>query len=193
VSTRLVLASASPRRRELLARLGLEPEVRPAGVDETPRAGEAAVPYVLRLAGEKAAAVPGDLVLAADTAVVLDGEILGKPDGPAGAARMLEALSGRTHLVHTGVAVRSGATTSSAVSTSSVTFAPLTAADIAWYVATGEPFDKAGAYAVQGAGGLFVVAIEGSFSNVVGLPLHLLPRLFAAAGHRFPPPGAARR
>jgi septum formation protein len=183
---RLILASASPRRRELLAGLGLTPPVRPVDVDETPRDGEPAADCVLRLARAKAeaGAGPGELVLAADTLVVLDGRILGKPAGPEEAAAMLARLAGRDHLVQTGVAVRDGdtAAVAAAVETTRVTIAPLSAGRIAGYVATGEPLDKAGAYAIQGLGALFVERIEGNYSNVVGLPLPLTRRLFAELG-----------
>jgi septum formation protein len=182
----LILASASPRRRELLAALGLTPPVRPVDVDETPLDGEPAVDCVLRLARAKAeaGAGPGELVLAADTLVVLDGRILGKPADPEDAAVMLGQLAGRDHLVQTGVAVRNGDSfaEAAAVETTRVTIAPLTASQIADYVATGEPLDKAGAYAIQGLGALFVERIDGNYSNVVGLPLPLTRRLFAELG-----------
>jgi septum formation protein len=183
--TRLVLASSSPRRRELLGLLGVRFTVEPAHLDETPNAGEDPLGYVRRLATEKAGAVgsAGEVVLAADTTVVLDGEILGKPGSPSEAADMLRALSGRSHLVHTGLAVRVDERVVTASATTSVRFVPLTDDDVAWYVATGEPMDKAGAYAVQGAGGVFVAAVDGSASNVVGLPLHLVPALLAEVGH----------
>ncbi len=183
---RLVLASASPRRRELLAALGLAPAVRPAAVDETPLAGEPAADCVLRLARAKAeaAANPGELVLAADTLVVLDGEILGKPAGADEAAAMLARLAGRDHLVLTGVAVRDAdaGATAGAVESTRVTLGSLDAPRISAYVATGEPLDKAGAYAIQGLGALFVERIDGNYSNVVGLPLPLTRRLFAELG-----------
>ena len=182
-----MLASASPRRRELLAGLGLTPPVRPVEVDETPLDGEPAADCVLRLARAKAAARvgAGELVLAADTLVVLDGEILGKPAGPAEARRMLARLAGRDHLVMTGVAVRDGDSgrEASAVETTRVTVGALGEARIADYVATGEPLDKAGAYAIQGLGALFVEAVDGNYSNVVGLPLPLTRRLVAELGH----------
>jgi septum formation protein len=182
----LVLASASPRRRELLAALGLTPPVRPVDIDETPLADEPADDCVLRLARAKAAAAckPGCLVLAADTLVVQDGVILGKPTGAREARAMLARLAGRRHLVHSGVAVRDGDRNSvaSAVETTRVTLAALTPGQIADYVATGEPLDKAGAYAIQGLGALFVERIDGNYSNVVGLPLPLTRRLFAELG-----------
>ncbi|MEI7703920.1 MAG: Maf family protein [Deltaproteobacteria bacterium] len=176
---RLVLASQSPRRRELLTSVGLVPEVRVAPVDETVRRGEAAVAYVRRLAREKGGAVrssAGELVLAADTAVVLGTEILGKPRDEEDARRMLRALSGRTHVVATGVHGRAerggeGPAEETLDVSSAVRFATLSEDRIAWYVATGEPLDKAGAYAVQGIGGSLVRGVAGSVTNVVGLPL----------------------
>ncbi|MFQ5349575.1 MAG: Maf family protein [Thermoanaerobaculia bacterium] len=183
---RLVLASASPRRRELLAGLGLSPPVRPVDVDERPLDGEPAADCVLRLARSKAAAAAGrgELVLAADTLVVLDGRILGKPADPREAETMLGRLAGRDHLVQTGVAVHDGDSSAVAagVETTRVFIAPLTASQIADYVATGEPLDKAGAYAIQGLGALFVERVDGNYSNVVGLPLPLTRRLFAELG-----------
>lgn len=177
---RVVLASQSPRRRELLASVGVSVEVRPSTTDESVLPGEDPGAYVRRLAREKAEAVPaeaGELVLAADTAVVLGREILGKPRDAADAARMLRALSGSTHVVLTGVHARvlagpAGENRSETLSVSSaVRFVTLSEERIGWYVATGEPLDKAGAYAVQGAGGSLVRGIAGSVSNVVGLPL----------------------
>ena len=177
---RVVLASQSPRRRELLASVGVSVEVRPSTTDESVLPGEIPDAYVRRLAREKAEAVPaeaGELVLAADTAVVLGREILGKPRDEADARRMLRALSGSTHVVLTGVHARvrpgpAGQIRSETIAVSSaVRFVTLSDERIAWYVATGEPLDKAGAYAVQGAGGSLVRGIAGSVSNVVGLPL----------------------
>jgi septum formation protein len=172
----VVLASASPRRLDLLERLGVDVVVDPADVDETLRAGEPAVAYVRRLAAAKVARVAArhaddQLVVGADTTVELDGRVLGKPDDAAHAAAMLRDLSGRTHRVHTGVAVRHRGRTLDDVVTSLVRFEPLSPATIAWYVATGEPLDKAGAYAVQGVGAVLVAEVRGSVSNVVGLPL----------------------
>lgn len=187
---RLVLASQSPRRRELLAGLGFALDVRPAETDESVLPGEAPRAYVSRVAREKARAVPGEVVLAADTAVVLGDAILGKPRDPADAARMLRALSGTTHQVLTGVCVRRNAPGAVAeheiLVATAVRFRALTDGEIAWYVATGEPLDKAGAYALQGAGGVLVEAVEGSVSGVVGLPLVESVRLLAAAGHPLP-------
>ncbi len=181
----IVLASASPRRRELLEQLGLEFVVAAPDIDETPLAGEQPVAYVRRLAIAKAVAVvaPVDaLVIAADTTVDLGGDILGKPVDGADAAAMLRRLSARTHRVHTGVALRLGDRVVDDVITSLVTFTPLTESSIEWYVTTGEPLDKAGAYAVQGAGGVFVQRVRGSLSNVIGLPLHTVARLAAELG-----------
>ncbi|MEM9556570.1 MAG: Maf family protein [Acidobacteriota bacterium] len=187
----LILASASPRRRDLLAGLGLEPVIRPVDLDETPHPGETARVYVERLAVEKAAADAraGELVLAADTVVALDGTLLGKPADANDARSMLKRLAGRAHEVSTGVAVRrldaNGAVVhkASAVATTRVAFAAMTRAEIDWYVATGEPMDKAGAYAVQGRAALFIDAVEGEYSNVVGLPLRLTYRMLRAAGY----------
>lgn len=181
----VVLASASPRRRELLAQLGLQFSTASPDVDETPSPGEVPAAYVRRLAIEKAHAVeaPADaLVIAADTTVDLDGEILAKPLDADDARAMLRRLSARTHRVHTGVALRRGDLVLAEVVTSMVTFTPLTPEVIEWYVGTGEPLDKAGAYAVQGAGGVFVQRVRGSVSNVVGLPLHAVVRLAAELG-----------
>jgi septum formation protein len=187
--TRLILASGSPRRRELLGNLGLSFEVKAADVDESTRPGESARLYVGRLAREKAAAVaaqvPGALVLAADTTVVLGEEIFGKPERAAEAARMLRALSGKPHQVLTAVSL-AGTAAGSCVVTTTVHFQPLGEQEIAWYVASGEPMDKAGAYAIQGKGGAFVRAIEGSYSNVVGLPLSETVALLREAGCALP-------
>jgi septum formation protein len=192
VAPRLVLASQSPRRRELLAQLGLALDVRPSDADEAVHPGEPPRDYVLRVAREKARAVPGDLVLAADTAVVLGDEVLGKPAGDDDARRMLRALSGTEHEVLTAVVVRRGAPPlelEELVSTR-VRFARLSEAQIAWYVGTGEPRDKAGAYAIQGAGGAFVLSVAGSVSNVVGLPLAETAALLRTAGLALPWEGA---
>jgi len=182
--TRIVLASGSPRRRELLTQLGVSFEWVAPDIDETPHDGEEPRAYVRRLAAAKAAALDaGDaLVIAADTTVDLDGEILGKPADAVDAARMLRALSGRTHRVHTGVAVRRAARSAIEVATTFVTMIPIGDTQLRWYVGTGEPLDTAGAYAVQGAGGVLVQRIRGSVSNVVGLPLHLVARLAADLG-----------
>ena len=181
----VVLASGSPRRRELLTQLGVVFTTAAPDVDETPHPGEGPVGYVHRLAIAKAFAVdvpPGALVVAADTTVDLGGEILGKPEDADDARTMLGRLSARTHRVHTGVALRRGEELISEVITTLVTFTPLTPALIDWYVSTGEPLDKAGAYAVQGAGGVLVQRVHGSVSNVVGLPLHSVARLAEQLG-----------
>jgi septum formation protein len=157
--------------------LGVEFTVAVPDVDETPLPGERPVDYVRRLALEKAAAVPGGRVLAADTCVALGGEIVGKPEGADDARRMLAALSGRSHRVHTGVALRRNGSTRVEVCTTLVTLAVLSAPQIDAYVATGEPLDKAGAYAIQGAAAAFVPFIRGSASNVVGLPMHLVAEM----------------
>ncbi len=182
----LTLASASPRRRELLEQLGFRLEVRPARTDESPLPSEPPRDYVLRVAVEKARAVAGEAVLAADTAVVLGTEILGKPRDPADAKRMLRALSGRTHDVLTGVCVRRDGLERTAVVDAEVRLDPLTEDQIDWYVATGEPLDKAGAYAIQGLAGAFVRELRGSVSNVVGLPLAETLGLLRGAGVPLP-------
>lgn len=185
---RLVLASASPRRRELLAGLGLDFELRPSTVDETPLAGERPDDYVLRLAHAKAAAAarPGELVLGADTTVVLDGEILGKPTDAADARAMLARIAGREHVVLTAVALRSTmhgrVAVAAALESTRVRMAAMSPQLIAWYVATGEPMDKAGSYAVQGIGSWFVAEVFGNHTNVVGLPLPLVRRLLQEVG-----------
>lgn len=181
----LVLASASPRRRELLEQLGLTFTIVVPDIDESTRPGEAPAPYVQRLAVEKAHAVPAtsqQLVIAADTTVDLGGRILGKPVDRAEAEAMLRSLSARTHRVHTGVALRLGDRTVSEVSTSLVTFVPLDPHTIEWYLATGEPFDKAGGYAIQGAGSVLVQRVRGSVSSIIGLPLHAVHRLAGELG-----------
>lgn len=179
---RLLLASASPRRLDLLRAVGLEPEVRPADVDESILPGEDPHDAAERLARAKASAVapsapPGAVVLAADTIVVLDGVALGKPVDAADAARMLRALRGRAHDVVTGVALWRDGTLVSGRETTEVVFAPMTDQEVDAYVASGEPADKAGAYALQGLGGLFVERISGTPSNVVGLPVRLVRSL----------------
>jgi septum formation protein len=192
VAPLLTLASASPRRRELLGALGFALEVRPAHADETPHPGEAAEAYARRVAREKARAVPGDWVLAADTVVVIDGAILGKPRDDAEAAAMLRRLSGRSHQVLTAVCLRRPAVRLEfeALSATEVEVAALDERVVAWYVATGEPRDKAGAYAVQGLFGAFVRGVRGSVSGVVGLPLDETLALLRRAG--YPLPWAAR-
>ena len=170
----LVLVSRSPRRSELLKQAGIPFSVRPAAIDETPLADETPRRHVERLAREKALAVEagtGETVLGADTVVVLDGRILGKPADAADAARMLESLSGRMHEVLTGVCLRRGGRTEASCEVTRVWFAALTPEEVAAYVASGEPMDKAGAYAIQGLASKFISRIEGSYSNVVGLPV----------------------
>ena len=178
---RLILASASPRRKELLGHLGVPFEIVVTDIDESVQPGEAPDVYVERLALEKskAASRPNDLALGADTAVAIDGQILGKPNDVEDAIRMLGLLSGRTHEVFTGVGLSDG---SSVVVRTEVTFTSLASPDIAWYVATGEPMDKAGAYGMQSIGGTFVESISGSYSNVIGLPLAQTAVLLRKAG-----------
>ncbi len=181
----VLLASASPRRRTLLRRLGLDPEVRPADVDETPRPGEAPADLVIRLARTKVQAVaaqPGQLVVAADTVVSLGTRVLGKPRDDHDAASMLASLSGRDHHVLTGVAVARDGVVHADVETTRVTFRELDDREIAWYLATGEAHDKAGAYGLQGAGAVLVRELQGSDTNVIGLPLGLVVTLARHVG-----------
>jgi len=189
---RLVLASGSPRRAELLRAAGFETEVVPSGTTEARLAGEAPADYVRRLARAKAAAVapryPDLPVVAADTVVVVDDRALEKPRDAADAAAMLGRLSGRGHEVLTGVAVRWGPDERHHVERTHVWMAVLTDAEIAWYVASGEPFDKAGGYGVQGLASRFVERVEGSYSNVVGLPVSVVYRLLGELGARRPAP-----
>ena len=183
----LVLASASPRRAELLRAAGIPFEVVTADVDERQLDGEDADTYVRRLAAAKAARVagtcPGRAVLGADTTVVVDGEVLGKPRDTADAAAMLSRLSGRSHLVLTGVCLIDAAgRAETAVASTTVEFRSLTADDIERYVASGEPMDKAGAYAIQGGAGPFVTRVEGAYDNVVGLPVALIQAMCGRRG-----------
>jgi len=201
---RLILASASPRRAELLTAAGFEFEVRVTNVDETPGVGEAPREYVVRVAKEKAMAAQGParadgegrlkpvppgghehvVIIGADTTVVVDEEILGKPVDDDDARRMLRRLSGRAHEVLTGVSIRTGTDERSAVESTAVWFKSLTDQEIAWYVGSGEGRDKAGAYAIQGLGSRFIPRIDGSYSNVVGLPVATVHRLlFETARH----------
>jgi septum formation protein len=185
LSTRpIILASASPRRRQLLELIGLPFDVVAAEIDETPENGEDPNQFAVRVARDKALEVarehPDRLVLGADTVVEIDSEILGKPSSMEHAKTMLRRLSSRTHLVHTAIAAVVSDTCHEALDTATVEFVQLADKMIDWYVATGEPMDKAGAYAIQGIGGLLVAHVEGSPHTVVGLPLHLLPGLFAA-------------
>lgn len=192
--TRIVLASGSPRRQEMLERLGVRFEVIVPQVDETPLRGEDPSAYVERLARQKALAVAEDiatedvdadddrLIIAADTTVDLDGEILGKPTDPDDARRILKRLSGRAHYVHTAVAVLRAGRLESGVDETRVQMTPITDQALDWYLGTGEPFDKAGAYALQGAASVFITRVSGSVSNVVGLPLTLLVDLAREVG-----------
>lgn len=175
----LVLASKSPRRGEILSQAGIPFTVRTAAIDETPFEGERPGPYVRRLAEAKAHAIPaaaGEIILAADTTVVAAGEILGKPEDADDARRMLHILAGRRHEVLTGICLLSGAELIRDHATTAVWFAPLTGAEIDAYVDTGEPMDKAGAYAIQGLASRFVERVEGCYFNVVGLPIALVWR-----------------
>ena len=180
---RLILASASPRRAELLASAGFRFDVAPADIDETPRGAESPEAYALRVARDKAAAASascresGGVVLAADTVVVAGGQILGKPKNSDDARRMLRLLADAVHDVLTAVVVRGPAGECAEVVTTRVRFLPLDDAEIEWYVASGEPEGKAGAYAIQGRAARFIDRIEGSWSNVVGLPVATVSRL----------------
>lgn len=182
----VVLASASPRRRELLTSMGVGFIIDPADVDESVVGDESAVEYVARVSALKAERVanrhPDAVVLAADTTVDLDGRIMAKPIDADDAVEMLMSLSDRWHRTHTGVVVRRGAQVWSLVVTTDVRFVRVTAEAARWYVDGGEPLDKAGAYAVQGTGGVFVAEISGSVSNVVGLPLAETAALLRHAG-----------
>lgn len=175
----IVLASQSPRRSEILRQAGIPFVARPANVDETARLSESPEDYVQRVARDKAiaaGAAPGEIVLGADTVVVIDGAILGKPTDSADAARMLSLLAGREHQVLTGICLRRGVEIIIDCARTRVWFKPLTREEIAEYVASGEPMDKAGAYAIQGLASKFVERIDGSYTNVVGLPIELVYR-----------------
>jgi septum formation protein len=196
----LVLASASPRRSQLLAQAGFTFQVHPADIPEDPLPDEDPADYVSRLALEKAQVVFRSLhaefsakvnpagesqrliVLGADTTVTMDGAILGKPEDAADAVRILRLLAGRTHRVITGVALVTADSVESAVEATSVTFLPMSEEEIATYVASGEPMDKAGAYAIQGLAARWIPRIEGCYFNVVGLPLSLVSTLLARRG-----------
>jgi septum formation protein len=183
--TKLHLASSSPRRRRILERMGLEFTAAGVGVDERQLPEEPAATMVVRLAVEKAcamAAEPGMVVLGADTAVVLDGEVFGKPTDQTEALRMLSRLSGRRHQVMTGVAVRSAGSTKNALSITEVTFREINPDEALDYWQSGEPVGKAGAYAIQGQGGTFVESIAGSYTGVVGLPVAETADLLRWAG-----------
>lgn len=188
LAPRLVLASGSPRRRELLGRLGVVALIEPADLDESVHPGEEPAAYVERLAREKAATAlrPNVVVVAADTSVVRDGVILGKPVDRADTIDILESLSGRSHQAITGVAVAmltdGEPRIAAGVETTTVSIEPLSAERIEWYASSGEPDDKAGAYGLQGAAGLFADRIDGSVTNVIGLPLALVDELFAELG-----------
>jgi septum formation protein len=186
--TKFILASQSPRRRELLASIGLAFEVIPSAIPEVRGEGESPEEYVGRLSREKAAAVaalhPDRWIIAADTTVLLGEQLLEKPADPPDAVRMLATIAGQTHIVYTGVTVLNLAQQyrDTRIAESEVRMLPLTVEDIEWYVATGEPLDKAGAYAVQGIGAMFIDSIHGSYTNVVGLPLALLFQMLRRAG-----------
>lgn len=185
---RFILASSSPRRRELLESIGMDFQVTPSHVPEEHRPGEAPEEYVARLSREKAAAVaaqhPAQWVIAADTTVLLGDRLLEKPADGADAARMLSLIAGQTHIVYTGVTLQNvdSGHRDTRVAESEVRMLPLSGRDIEWYVATGEPLDKAGAYAVQGIGAMFIDSIHGSYTNVVGLPLAMLFQMMRKAG-----------
>jgi septum formation protein len=188
---RFVLASASPRRAELLSAAGFDFDIIPADVDETPAAGEPARGYALRVARAKADHVArqqsgGRLVLAADTVVVAGSRLMGKPLDAADAESMLRALSGVVHEVHTAVVVRTADRRLEQVVTTEVRFNPLSSQEIAWYISTGEGEGKAGAYAIQGRAARFIDRIDGSWSNVVGLPISTVYRLLSEAGAASP-------
>jgi septum formation protein len=190
MSPELVLASQSPRRRELLALIGLAHEVRPADIDESYLEGETPEQHCERLARGKASALATQsnrdaVIIGSDTIVVVDGLVLGKPVDAADATRMLRMLSGRSHTVLTAVAVARGARLESAVERVSVSFREIDAAEIAAYIATREPMDKAGAYGIQGYGATIVSRIEGDYFAVMGLALNLLVRLLARVGLRY--------
>ena len=183
----LILASSSPRRAELLQAAGISFRVQAANVDEAVQTGERSIDYVIRLAREKAAVVAelcqeSAVVLGADTIVVIENELIGKPADEDDARRMLRMLSGKWHEVLTGVALITPREARTDAATTRVKFAPLSDDEIEWYVASGEPSDKAGAYAIQGLASRFVERIEGSYSNVVGLPVETVWRLLKEMG-----------
>jgi septum formation protein len=181
---RVVLASQSPRRRDLLSLVGIAHEVRPANIDESYRPGETPRQHAERLAREKAKAIeaPDAVTIGSDTIVVVDGDVLGKPRDREEAARMLRRLSGRSHTVITAVAAEWKGTLLSAVEEVDVTFRPLSDNDIDAYVATGEPMDKAGAYGIQGYGATIVERVDGDYFAVMGLALNRLARLLEDLG-----------
>src|SRR5689334_5929686 len=186
---RVILASQSPRRRELLSLVGIGHEVRPADIDETYLAGEKPAPHAERLARGKCAVIAereaDAIVIGSDTIVVVDGDVLGKPKDESDAAHMLRRLSGRTHIVVTAVAVAWKGETRSAVEEVNVTFHSLSDDDIAAYIATREPMDKAGAYGIQGFGATIVERVDGDYFAVMGLPLQLLVRVLRELGIRY--------
>lgn len=186
---RVILASASPRRRELLSMIGVPHEVMPADIDERYLRGEDPPAHAERLAREKAAAVavraPDAVIIAADTIVVVDGDVLGKPRDEDEAAAMLRRLSGRSHIVHTAVAVRFGTREAAGVESPCVTFRALDDEHIAAYIRTGEPMDKAGSYGIQGFGATLVTRIEGDYFAVMGLPLQRTVSLAESLGLRY--------
>ena len=185
---RFILASSSPRRRELLASIGLTFDVMPSDIPEIHQPGESPEEYVARLSRGKAAVIaekhPDAWIIAADTTVLLGDELLEKPADADDAKRMLATMSGKTHTVYTGVTLQNAARGwhDTRVAETEVRMLPLDERDIAWYVSTGEPLDKAGAYAAQGIGAVFIDSIHGSYTNVVGLPLALLFQMLRRAG-----------
>ena len=187
---RLILASASPRRRELLDQIGVKYDVYPVDIDETMRSDEGIIEFVQRLATEKARAAyqrlsenePEITCLGADTVVVIEGEALGKPENSTQAAQILARLSGKKHKVHTAIALKNDRCELADISTSTVEFAALTTGQIESYITTGEPMDKAGAYAIQGIAGQFVTRLDGSYSGVMGLPLYETAQLLSDCG-----------
>lgn len=184
----IILASQSPRRQELLANAGLAFTVRPAHIEESPVAGEPPPQYVQRLAREKAQAVEAageEFVLAADTIVVIDSDILEKPHSVDDAVRMLRLLHGRNHFVLTGVCLRHAGQCWTAVESTRVVFLPMTEDEIMAYAQSGEPLDKAGAYAIQGLASRYIERVEGCYFNVVGLPVSRVYRMLRAAGYQF--------
>ena len=185
---RVVLASQSPRRRQLLSLIGIEHEVRPANIDETYLTGEEPRAHAVRLARGKAAAiaVPDAVTIGSDTIVVVDGDVLGKPRDEDEAARMLSRLSGRSHTVITAVAVHWREAMVSDAEEVGVTFRVLRERDIRGYIATGEPMDKAGAYGIQGYGATIVERVDGDYFSVMGLPLNRLVRLLESLGLVYP-------
>jgi septum formation protein len=191
IQPRIILASASPRRAELLKQIGVEFELVPSQIEERPHPDEAPGDYITRIARAKVVAVARErdsgLVIGADTVVVLDGRLIGKPQNQADAHRLLRLLSGRWHAVLTGVALYDVETRHEVADYEKtlVKFAQLNDTEIDWYVNTGEPMDKAGAYGIQGLGGLFVEEIAGNYYNVVGLPIPLVYRLARRLGYSF--------